>query len=94
MVALTTITTITAAATTLIPLLIDSVAMAKAIMNFVKAGDDFTEEDLQNIEAKRARLVEGAATSSAQWQKDLDALTKWRLDRKAERQAEADAAPA
>ena len=36
MVALTTITTITAAATTLIPMLIDSVALAKAITNFVK----------------------------------------------------------
>ncbi len=94
MVALTTITTITVAATTLIPLLIDSVAMAKAIMNFVSAGDDFTEEDLQNIEAKRARLVQGAASSSAQWTEDLAALTQWRLDRKAELQAASDAAPA
>ena len=71
------------AATMFMPLAFDAIALAKAIMNVVKAGDSVSETDLENVEIKRQRLIDNAMKSSEDWKSSLISLRAWINQQKA-----------
>lgn len=65
------------AAAALMPLAFDAIALAKAIHNIFKAGDNVSETDLENLEIKRQRLIDNAMVNAQNWEDALTSLRAW-----------------